>query len=118
MNAKTKSLIAAAALAIVATSASAYEAYGEQVPGQSTLSRAEVTAELVRAQRSGEIAQTAEGYSAIDATQFASSHGDLSREQVRSELAQARDNNNYVTANETYGTVVPGLAWSRSTSAE
>lgn len=118
MNVTSKSLIAAAAFAIVATSASASEAYGEQTVGQSTLSRAEVTAELFRAQRSGEITQSAEDYGSVGAAQFAARNDGLSRTQVRSELSKAQNDNSYVSSNEAYGTVVPGTSFERFNSAE
>ncbi|WP_418318199.1 DUF4148 domain-containing protein [Piscinibacter sakaiensis] len=105
MNAKTNALIAAAALAIIGTSASAFEAVGQQLPVASTLSRAEVTAELVRARQAGEIVQTAEAYSQADAALLASRRSGLSREQVRRELAQA----GATTANEAYGAVAVGV---------
>lgn len=59
MNAKN--LFAAAALAVIGTSAFAVEA--EQfVPANGSLTRAEVKAELARAQAAGEIAQVSASY--------------------------------------------------------
>jgi hypothetical protein len=60
MNA-TKNLFAAAVLAVIGTSAFAVEA--EQfVPATGSLTRAEVKAELTRAQAAGEIAQVSASY--------------------------------------------------------
>ncbi len=110
MNAK--SLIAASALAIIGTSALAFETPDIATP--STLSRAAVVAELVRAQQAGEIPRSSQPYFDVDAALVsAQKHSGLSRAQVRQELAAAPA---VGTRNEAYGSFVPGES-QRSRSA-
>lgn len=102
MNART--LIATSALAIIGTSAFAFETPDIATP--STLSRAAVVAELVRAQQAGEIPRSSQPYFFVDAAlASAQQHSGLSRAQVRQELAAAPE---VGTRNEAYGSVVPG----------
>jgi alkylhydroperoxidase/carboxymuconolactone decarboxylase family protein YurZ len=90
MNAKQ--LIAVAALAVIGTSAFAAEA--EQfVPQTGALTRAEVRAELSRAQAAGEIATVAEAYGGFTpvakAVKMDESKVARSRDEVRTEARAA-----------------------------
>jgi len=91
MNAKQ--LFAAAAFAVIGTSAFAVEA--EQfVPPTGSLTRAEVRAELARAQASGEIAAVSANYGDFTVAKGARSidQAKLSREAVRTEASSALRN--------------------------
>lgn len=101
MNIKT--LIAASTLAMLGTAAFAHETPDITTP--STLSRAEVRAELQRAQRAGEIVGSGQPYHFVDAALAAAKTPGLSRAEVRNELANA---GGAVQANEAYGTVAVG----------
>lgn len=102
MNAKN--LFAAAALAVIGTSAMAVEA--EQfVPTTGSLTRAEVRAELTRAQAAGEIAQVSAAYGSFAPVARAAykahdTQAARSRDEVRAEArvkAQANAlNTNYI----------------------
>lgn len=87
MNAKN--LFAAAALAVIGTSAFAIEA--EQfVPPTGSLTRAEVKAELARAQAAGEIAQVSASYGSFEpvarvAYKAQDTKAARSRDEVRAE---------------------------------
>lgn len=88
----TKQLFAAAALAVIGASAFAAEA--EQfVPQTGALTRAEVRAELARAQAAGEIATVAEAYGAFTpvakAPKLDESKVVRSRDDVRNEARAA-----------------------------
>jgi Domain of unknown function (DUF4148) len=80
----TKQLIAAAAIAFAGTSAFAIEATQIEVPA-STLTRAEVKAELARAQAAGELNQASALYGYAQPV-FASVR---TRAEVRAEAVQA-----------------------------
>lgn len=82
MNAKQ--LFAAAALLVAGTSAFAVE--GEQwVPATGSLTRAEVKAELARAQAAGEIVATNEAYDGFTTAKSNDTRTAVSREFVRGE---------------------------------
>jgi Domain of unknown function (DUF4148) len=105
----TKTLFAAAALALMGTTAFADEV--RDYPTPSTLTRAEVRAELDRAQANGELTIHSETYgfvapaARIRGSQFVAG---LSRVEVRRDLASAP--NAATIAGESYGTVVPGAS--------
>ncbi len=100
MNAKT--LIAASTLALLGTTAFAWEAPDLTTP--STLSRVEVRAELARAQAAGDIVRTSQPYFAVDAALAAARNPSRSRGDVVNELARTGPS----LSNEAYGTVVVG----------
>jgi hypothetical protein len=92
MNAKQ--LFAAAAIAVIGTSAFAVEA--EQIPAQSgQLTRAEVQAEVARARAAGELTFASESYGSFKAVTWAARKSPLdhaasrSREEVREEARAA-----------------------------
>lgn len=92
MNAKQ--LFAAAAIAVIGTSAFAVEA--EQIPAQSgQLTRAEVQAEVARARAAGELSFASESYGGFKAVTWAARKSPLdhaasrSREEVREEARAA-----------------------------
>jgi hypothetical protein len=94
-----KQLLAAAALAVLGTT-SAF-AGGEFDPmtgfgpvGQSTLTRAEVRADYIRARDGGEMVSFDTGTEYAQAPKFKST---LTREQVKTEFARARDNGEMVS---------------------
>ena len=100
----TKQLLAAAALAVIGSSAFAVEA--EQVPSQSgQLTRAEVKAELARAQAAGELFFAADSYGGFKAVTYAARKAPLdqtvgrSREEVREEARAATRNSKLDTLN-------------------
>ncbi len=101
MNVKT--LIAASAFAVLGNTAFAFETPDLATP--STLSRAEVVAELVRAQKASEIVPSSEVYYFVDSQLAAAQNPRLSRAQVQQELATTADAR---AVNEAYGTVTPG----------
>ncbi|MEO8280381.1 MAG: DUF4148 domain-containing protein [Ideonella sp.] len=101
MNAKN--LIAAATLALIGTTSFAYDAPDLATP--STLSRADVRNELVRAQRAGELPRSSQPYFSVDAALAAAQTAHRSRAAVIQELASAPHAGR---ANEAYGTVVAG----------
>lgn len=108
MNAKT--LIAAAALAVIGSSAIADEV--RDYPTPSTLTRAEVQAEVARAQAEKSLGADA-AYGDVR-TVVAQRKDDgravaVSREQVKQQVQQALANGTLVVAGEAYGTVEPGL---------
>lgn len=84
----TQRFIAAAVLAFTAAG-SAFAAETAYVETGSTLSRAEVQAELVRARAAGQVNQPGEGYSLFRADEVKST---TSRAEVLAELARARAN--------------------------
>ncbi len=100
-----KQIIAAAAFAVIGSSAFAVEAEQVVVP-QGALTRAEVQAELARARAAGELAFANESYSGVKEQTFAARGGAIertasrSRDDVRAEArAAARStkvNNDYV----------------------
>ncbi len=98
MNVKT--LIAAATLTLIGTTAFAWEAPDLATP--STKSRADVRAELMRAQNAGEIIRTSQPYYSFDAALAAAKTQGRGRAEVVSELANAGP----AVSNEAYGTVV------------
>lgn len=106
MNASTKSLIAAATLAIVGTSAFAFEV--QQYATPSTLTRAEVKAELLRARNAGELQSSAAFYSQVDQQLAASRNAVQPGSQIRHVVAPVQGESLVSQANEAYGTVVPG----------
>ena len=113
MNAKT--LIAAAALAIVGTSAFANEV--TEFQPQSTLTRAEVLADLARARANGTLDSHGESYGVVaPATVVAgNARGNvttLSRVEVRGTVDRAIASG-YVVAGEAYGSVEPSSVRSR-----
>lgn len=89
-----KQLFAAAAFAVIGTSAFAVEA--EQIPAQSgQLTRAEVQAEVARARAAGELSFASDGYGGFKAVTWAARKSPLdhaasrSREEVREEARAA-----------------------------
>ncbi len=100
-----KQIIAAAAFAVIGSSAFAVEAEQVVVP-QGSLTRAEVQAELARARTAGEVTLAGDSYSGVTLKSFAARGGAIersatvSREDVRAEArAAARStkiNNDYV----------------------
>lgn len=98
MNVKT--LIAASTLALIGTTAFAFEAPDLATP--STLTRAEVQAELLRARAAGDIPRSSQPYYTVDAALVAAQTPGRSRADVVREIAGTP------SANETYGTVVVG----------
>jgi Domain of unknown function (DUF4148) len=102
----TRTLFAAAALALLGTTAIADEVRDMATP--STLTRAEVRAELDRARADHEL-DRGESYGAVTApVQIRGSQyvAGLSRVEVRRDLA--RTPNAATIVGESYGTVVPG----------
>jgi Domain of unknown function (DUF4148) len=93
-NMNSKQLFAAAALAVIGTSAFAVEA--EQIPTQSGhLTRAEVQAEVVRARAAGELTFASDSYGGFKALTWAARKSPLdhaasrSRDEVREEARAA-----------------------------
>ncbi|HNW65358.1 MAG TPA: DUF4148 domain-containing protein, partial [Piscinibacter sp.] len=90
----SKQLFAAAAIAVIGTSAFAVEA--EQIPTQSgQLTRAEVQAEVVRARTAGELTFASDSYGGFKAVTWAARKSPLdqaasrSRDEVREEARAA-----------------------------
>lgn len=111
MNAKT--LIAAAALAIVGTTAFADEV--RDYPTPSTLTRAEVLADLARARAEQSPIEFAEAYGNVQPAIVAQRNArnpatTLTRVEVLRQLAQARADEGTLVAGEAYGSVKPGLS--------
>jgi Domain of unknown function (DUF4148) len=103
----TKTLIAAAALALMGSTAFADEV--RDYPTPSTLTRAEVRAELDRAQANGELTIHSDTYGFVAPAGRIGSRpvvASLSRVEVRRDLASAP--NAATITGESYGTVVPG----------
>lgn len=98
MNVKT--LIAASTLALIGTTAFAFETPDLATP--STLTRAEVQAELLRARAAGELPRSSQPYYTVDAALVAAQNPSRSRADVVREITTAK------SANEAYGTVVIG----------
>ena len=91
----TKQLIAASLLALAGSAVLASEATEFTIP-PSTLTRAEVRAELARAQASGELISSAEA----DQRPFTMLASNLTRDAVRAELARAKANGELVSSAE------------------
>ncbi len=109
MNAKT--IFAAAALALIGTASFASEVSEFPVPTGSTLTRAEVRAELVRSQAANNLVARGETYGAVPAIfvaqrPVAGQAVAVSRSDVKSELARSQADRTLV-AGEAYGTVAP-----------
>lgn len=113
MNAKT--LIAAAALALVGTATFADEV--RDYPTPSTLTRAEVKAEMVRAQAAGETVAHLDTYGQKEQMRVPARGNTvvagLNRVEVRRELARA-GNNSATIQGESYGSFAPAVASVRS----
>lgn len=106
----TKSLFAAAALALIGTTSFAQDV--RDYPTPSTLTRAEVKAEMNRAHSEGAVLTQSESYGVVQPTaKIANSQfvAGLSRVEVRRDLSQAPVNAATIVG-ESYGTVVPGLS--------
>lgn len=102
----TKTLFAAAVLALVGTTSFADEV--RDMPTPSTLTRAEVRAELLRARANHEL-DRAESYGAVVAPvaiRGSQTMAGLSRVEVRRDLAKAP--NAATIVGESYGSVVAG----------
>jgi hypothetical protein len=116
MNAKThfSAAVAVAALALIGTSA----AFADEVrdyPTPSTLTRAEVLADLARARANGDTLAEGESYGNVQPFALAQRSADgkvigLSRVEVRNELARARADGSLQVAGESYGNVTPGTS--------
>ncbi len=110
----TKTLFAAAALALIGSAAIADEV--RDLPTPSTLTRAEVRAELDRARQDGSLS-SGESYGDIN-LQVAAAKGktngqaatQLARVDVVRDLRAARANGSVAVAGEAYGSVQPGLS--------
>lgn len=110
----TKTLFAAAALALIGTAAIADEVRDHPTP--STLTRAEVRAELERARQDGSLS-VGESYGDVNA-QIAAAKApangsratQLARVDVVRDLNAARANGSLAMAGEAYGSVQPGLS--------
>lgn len=100
MNIKT--LIATSTLALIGTSAFAWES--PDLSTASTMTRVEVRAEMVRAQNAGEIERTSQPYASFDAALRAAKNPGRSRAAVVNDLANAGPSR----SNEAYGTAVAG----------
>lgn len=114
MNAKT--IIAAAALALIGSATFADEV--RDYPTPSTLTRAEVKAELARAQANGEIAPQSESYGDVQPTVFAQRTGKdsiqasgntagLKRVEVKRDLSRAQPDERTRLLAASYGLVLP-----------
>ena len=108
----TKTLIAAAALALVGATAFAQDV--QSYPAPSTLTRAEVLADLARAQAEGRVTTQSSVRDAAEvvAARNGSSNTSatrLARVEVRRDLARA-DSADSVLGGEGYGSVVPGAS--------
>jgi hypothetical protein len=110
----TKTLIAAATLALVGASAFAQDV--QNYPAPSTLTRAEVLADLARAQAEGRV--TTQSSVRDEAEVVAARNGSstsnpnatrLARVDVKRDLARA-DSSESVLGGEAYGTVNPGAS--------
>ncbi len=99
-----KHLIAAAAFAVIGSSAFAVEAEQVVAP-KGQLTRAEVQAEFLRARTAGELVTSNESYSGVRAQSFAARNGAIertatrSRDEVREEARAAGRN---ATFNQLY----------------
>jgi len=114
MNAKT--LIASISLALVGVASHASEAT-QFVNEPSTLSRAEVRAELARAIAGGELAQRGESYGSV-AAHTLNHTSTLSRAGAIAELQQARADGSLDGPSDAYGSFRPGDFTSTLTRAE
>lgn len=97
MNAKQ--LFAAASLAVIGSAAFAVEAE-QYIPPTGTLTRAEVRAELARAQAAGELSQVAATYGGFNAVARSATKLDenkvaRTREEVRAEARAAARSNTF-----------------------
>lgn len=91
----TKQLIVSSLLAVFGTAALATEATEFTIPA-STLSRAEVRAELARARGNGELVSSAEA----DQRPFGAMASTLTRAEVLADLARARASGELVSSQE------------------
>ena len=108
----TKNLIAAAALAFVGATAFAQDV--QNYPTPSTLTRAEVLADLARAQADGQVSTQALVRDAVEVVAARNVSNDnrftrLSRVEVRRDLARTNAHPS-VLGGEGYGTVEPGAS--------
>ena len=108
----TKTILAAAALALIGTASFAGEVTEFAVPTGSALTRAEVRAELLRSQASNSLVAQGETYGNVPNTFVAQRPGAnpvaaVSRGDVKAELVQSQADRTLL-AGEAYGTVVPG----------
>jgi hypothetical protein len=105
----TKQLIVTSLLTIAGGAALASEATEFPIP-PSTLTRAEVRAELARAQASGELLSSAEA----EQRPFALAASTLTRAEVRAELARARASGELVSSAEAEQRPFAMAGWTRS----
>lgn len=99
---QAKTLIASLCLALfsVAGHASGATQFATEV---STLSRAEVQAELARANAAGELAQRDESYGTVNVANLRANGSTLSRAAVVAELQRARADGSLDNTSDTYG---------------
>ncbi len=112
MTAKT--LFAAAAIALIGTTAFAGEVTEFATP-TSTLTRAEVRADLARSQTANDLFAQGESYGNVQPMVLAQRAANnqvagLSRVEVKRELARAQADGSFAQAGESYGSVVPGVS--------
>lgn len=95
-----------AGLALSIASFASYAGNPNSAPDQTgahPLTRAEVRAELVRAQRAGELGTLGDSPRSFEMSAGGVARTSITREQVLAELSQARHDGNQAAANDVYG---------------
>ena len=108
----SRHILAAAALALTGVAASASPSVFNDMP--STMSRAEVRAEVEQLRADGRSLRANDAYGTVDAATMVTSSAPVSREEVLNELVAARASGEFDARGETYG----NFAWDQFGNVE